>query len=307
MANRVFVFAVVILWLSSMTWLVSERILPSFFEGEPPLVEAYETGQAVAWKVEWQGRTVGRAASVRLSGVGGTIDLHNQVVLEDIPLMDLAPTWMRSIGGDLGNITFKARTRIEFDSLGNFSSFNSRININELPSVLNMSGRVEGSFLNLRVHSADLTYSTPIYLPDSKSLNEVLFPDAKLSKMYVGRRWQEEIYSPFHSPSDPTELVQAEVMVSEMIHYAGKMHRTFRVEYRSMTSSGIAQNERLQAVSWVEPTGDVLRRDVYLGDSKLRFIRLKKSEAKQVGLKLLEDLIRTGAEIDLSEFDESES
>lgn len=303
MANRIFVLAVVVLWLCSMSWLVTERILPSFIEGEPPIAEAYETGQAVAWRVEWGGKPVGHAASVRLSGVGGATDLHNRVVLTDIPLMELAPTWMRSAIGDLGDITFDARTRIEFDALGSFSAFESRISINDLPSVLNISGRVEKSFLELHVRSGDVSYDTPVYLPDSKALNEVLFPDARLPQMYVGRSWREEIYSPFHSPGNPVEVVQAEVVSTEAIQYGDESRRTLRIEYRAMVGSGVPEEARLQAESWVEPSGNVLRRVVYLGGSKLRFDRLKKEEATTVGGKLLEDLLRTGAEINLAPLD----
>jgi len=306
MANRIFVLAVVVLWLSSMSWLVIERILPSFYAGEPPIEQAYETGKAVAWQVQWKGKSVGRSASVRLSGVGGTTDLYNRVLLTDFPLMELAPTWMRTVIGPLGDITFDAHTRIEIDALGNFSAFNSRISINDLPSVLIISGRVEDSLLQLRVRSGDISYTTPIYLPDSKSLNEVLFPDAKLPQMYVGRSWQEKIYSPFHSPSNPVELVQAEVVSVEAIQYGDEMRKTLRIEYRTMSRSGIPQEARLQAESWVEQSsGNVLRRDVYLGDSKLRFTRLVNEAAKEVGLKLLNDLIRTGAEIDVEPLDES--
>jgi len=300
MANRIFVFAVIVLWLSSMSWLVVERILPSFYTGEPPIEQAYETGEAVAWKVEWGGKPVGQAASVRLSGVAGTTDLYNRVVLTDIPLMDLAPAWMRNTIGDLGNITFDAHTRIEFDPLGNFSSFNSRISINDLPSMLNITGRVEDSFLQLRVRSGDISYTSPIYLPDSKSLNEVLFPDAKLPQMYVGRSWREEIYSPFHSPGSPVELVQAKVVSVEAIQYLGETYKTLRIEYRAMSRSGIPQEARLQAESWVDLSGNVLRRDVYLGNSKLRFTRLADEAAKEAGVQLLKELIRTGAEIELT-------
>ena len=37
MANRAFVFGVVVLWLGSMGWLLVDKILPSFSGGEPPL------------------------------------------------------------------------------------------------------------------------------------------------------------------------------------------------------------------------------------------------------------------------------
>jgi hypothetical protein len=299
MANRIFVLAVIGLWLGSMSWLIVERILPSFYAGEPPIEQAYETGEAVAWQVEWRGRPVGQAASVRLPGVAGSTDLYNRVLLTEFPLAELAPAWWRAMINDLGDITFDAHTRIEFDPLGNFSAFDSRISINDLPSMLNISGRVEDSFLQLKVRTGDISYTSPIYLPDSKALNEVLFPDARLPHMYVGRSWQEEIYSPFYSPRNPVELVKAEVVSVEVIQYGGETRKTLRIEYRAMSRSGIPHDARLQAESWVEPSGNVLRRDVSMGSSKLRFTRLPEDAAKKAGVELLKELVRTGAEIDL--------
>ncbi|MEM8946256.1 MAG: hypothetical protein AAGD11_13870 [Planctomycetota bacterium] len=291
MANRIFVSAVVVLWLSSMTWLVTDRILPSFFGGgQPPIAQAYEDGEAVAWQVIWQGRRVGQAASVRLSGVGGSTDLFNRVVLEEFPVMELAPSWIRATVGNLGSMTFDVLTRVEFDPLGKFSSFNSRISLNDMPSILKMTGRIEDSYLNLRVRSNDLSHTTRIFLPNSEALSETLFPDAKLPYMHIGRNWQEKVYSPFSSPADPVELVQVEVVAKETLQHQGEVRPVMRVEYRSITSSGIPLNARVQGISWVDPiTGDVLRRDVFLGNSKLRFERLSKEAAMQSGLDLFED------------------
>lgn len=294
MANRIFVSAVVVLWLSSMTWLVSERILPSFFDGQPPIVQAYEDGEAVAWEVLWKGEAVGQAASMRLPGVGGSTDLFNRVVLQEFPVMQLAPSWIRVAVGNLGRMTFDVLTRVEFDPLGKFSSFNSRITLNDMPSVLKMSGRIEESHLKLKVNSNDFSHSTSIYLPNSEALSEALFPDAKLPHMHLGRSWQEKVYSPFSSPADPVELVQVEVKEVETIEYDGEVRRVMRVEYKSLVGSGIPEHARTQGVSWVDPsTGDVLRRDVFIGDSKLRFERLPKDAAIQAGLELFRDQLRT--------------
>ena len=299
MANRLFVLAVVALWLASMSWLINDRILPSIYEGEPPVEESYENGKAVAWQVEWEGQVVGEAASVRLLGVSGSTELHNRVQLNDIPLMELAPTWMRTTVGSFGDITFDAKTRIEFDAIGNFSAFNSRISINDLPSVLRMSGRIEDSHLNLRVSSGEMSYTTSIYLPDTRSMNEILFPTASLSGMYVGRTWREEVYSPFHSPGDPIEMLLAEVVAKEQIMMGEEVKRAYRIEYRTLNVSGITHDAHLQAECWVEPsTGRVLRRDVFLGDSKLRFNRVDDEGTEAVGRELLDELVRTGAEIE---------
>ena len=290
MANRVFVSTVIVLWLSSMTWLVSQRILPSFYQGQPPVADALEIGVPVAWHVEWGGRDVGVAASVRVPGIAGTTELHNRMTLHDVPLMDLAPTWMRTAVGNIGSMTLDALTRFEFDSFGNFSAFESEISLNELPSVLKIAGRVDGTYLKLKIRSADLSHATEVYLPDRRILNEALFPDAHLQSLQVGRRWQEEVYSPFSAPGEPVELVQAEVVSQESMEYHNEIVRVLRVEYRGLPGSGVSQNAQVQARAWVTPEGDVLRRDVYFGRSKLRFNRLKQEDANQIGARLFKRL-----------------
>ena len=299
MANKVFVSSVIAIWLSSMSWLVAVRILPSFGGGDPPQFEAYETGLAVAWRVvDSSGTEVGRAASVRIAGVDGTIDLHNCLRLNKFPLMELAPSWMRLAMGDIGDMTFEAETRIEFDPLGNFASFNSLISLNELPSVLKLSGRIKDSYLELKVNTGAIAHDTSVYLPGSKALNEALFPVAKLPNLKVGRYWQEEVYSPFRTPSDPVELVQVKVVGIEQLQYGEDATRVLRVEYRGISGTGVPDKMRLLAVSWVEPQeGNVLRRDMYIGNSKLRFERLLKAEAAEVGDKLFEEILRYDGEV----------
>src|SRR4029079_8639967 len=117
MANRIFVGAVVVLWLRSMSWLMIDKVLPSLHEGEAPLAAGYENGVPVAWRVYWGDRPVGHAASIRLPGVLGTTNIRNRVVLEDVPLLDLVPALMRKVVGDIGSMKFDAQTRLEFDSL----------------------------------------------------------------------------------------------------------------------------------------------------------------------------------------------
>jgi hypothetical protein len=291
MANRIFVSAVVVLWLCSMTWLFTDRILPTFQGGQPPSFETFKNGQAVAWEVEWGGENVGSAASVRAPGAGGSVELHNRIALENMPIIDLAPAWMRMAVPSLGDMSFDVISQIEFDSLGNFSSFSSRVILNDMPSVLKLSGRVKDSYLRLNVISGQLPYEVVVYLPDSKSLNEALFPGGELPYMYVGRQWQEEVYSPFRATGDPIELVHAEVVSEETLEYCNETRRVLRVEYHGMIGSGISDKARLQAVSWVEPTGDVLRRDVYLGSSKLRFNRMSDEQANKIGEQLFEDIV----------------
>jgi hypothetical protein len=285
MSNRLFISVVLMLWLGSMTWLMVDKILPSFYEGKPPATSGLETGKTVAWRVEWAGEPVGWAASLRLSGISNTTELRNRVILNDVPLLDLAPTWIRTIIGNYGNIKFDTQTLIELDALGNFASFRSRVAVNDMLSVFQISGRMKDTHLKFRVRSGNLTYTREVYIPNQAALSEALFPDARLPYMYVGRCWQKEIFSPFKSPGAPVELVEAEVVAMESLLYGEETLRVMKIDYRSLPGPGLPEASRLQAVSWVEPkSGLVLRQDVYIANTKLRFERLSDETASQIGL-----------------------
>ncbi len=288
MANRIFVAAVLVLWLGSMSWLMVDKILPSYYDGEAPITTGFETGAYVAWKVSWSGREVGQAASIRLQGVSNTSNLESRVVLEDVPLLDLVPALMRQVVGDIGRMKLDARTTLEFDSLDNFSGFRSVVSINDISPVLELKGEVTGGFLELKVQFNGVEYAPHVPIPDQTTLNESLFPDAKLPYMYVGRRWHEEVYSPFRSPSSPVETVEAEVTGMERIEYGGELVRAFRVEFRGSPGPGVPEEQRLQAVAWVRAEdGLVLQHDLLIASSKLRFERLPDDEATEVGRELL--------------------
>ena len=289
MGNRMYLTAVVLLWLTSMGWLVTNKILPSLNSGQPPIASGLEPGKVVAWRVLWSDQHVGWAASLRTRGDLNTTELHNRVILRDVPLLDLAPVWMRSIVDDIGKLTFDTKTLIEFDPLDHFSSFNSRVGVNDIPSVLRISGRMEDSQLLLRVWSgqSEMTYTTRVYIPHQAALGEALFPDASMPYMYVGRRWQEEVFNPFRTPSSPVELVDVEVTGKEILPYGEKdeIRSVFRVEYRGLSGPGVQEETQRHAVCWVEPaSGNVLRQDIYLANTKLRFERVPEAEAYRIGL-----------------------
>jgi len=305
MANRIFVASIVILWLGSMTWLVVERILPSFVSGQPPVIETYQTNEVVAWSVYWGDTHVGYAASVRMEGVDGTIELHNRILLDDVPLIDLAPLWMRHMAGDIGKVSIDATTRMEFDSLKNFSAFESRISLNEMPSVLSVSGRVNDSNLDLNIRSNSVSYPISIYMPGRRALNEALFPDARLPLLYEGRVWTEEVYSPFNAPNDPIEIIQVEAVSNEMMEIQGEIRRVMRVEYHRRVGPGVNKDAQLQAIAWVKQNGTVLRHDVFIGESELRFERLTNNKAAEIGVDLFEQQIRQGGKINMPENSDS--
>ncbi len=295
MGNRLFAAGVFVLWLGSMSWLMVDKLLPSFYDGEPPIAAGFETNVPVAWRVSWSGRPVGYAASIRRQGASGTTNLENRVKLDDVPLMDLLPPLMRQVVGDIGRMKLDARTRLEFDSLDNFYKFHSTVAINDISSLLVIDGHMNGSYLDLVVRFNGAVYHPQVFISDEAALSEALFPDATLPYLYVGRRWQEDVYSPFRSPHEPVDSVEVDVTGIETMEYGGVNERVMRVEYMGSPGAGVPEEARRQAVAWVRAAdGLVLRQEVYVNNSTLRFERLEEEDAAKVGQDLLNDLRRRG-------------
>lgn len=281
MLNRAFILATIVLWLGSMAWLVVDKIMPTFYDGDLPVAAGLDVDEPVAWEVEWSGRPVGHAVSLLREGIQGTTEVHNQIALDDVPMLELAPAWMRSTVAGMGNLKFVAKTRIEFDSLDNFSAFESSISVNDVAGIVKMSGRVKESKLLLKIQSGTLNYSHGIEIPDQAALNEALFPDSRLPYMYVGRHWQEQVYNPFSNPSEPIDRVDATVVEAEFLEHEGQRKRVLRVDYHSSSVVGVSDKARLRAQTWVLPNGVVLKQVVYLASAKLCFKRLAGEEVTE--------------------------
>src|SRR5688572_12436268 len=97
MGNRIFVSVVVLLWMGTMSWLMVARILPPFFNGEPPGHGMLVRNEPVCWDIEHDGEVVGHAFSQAVPGAMGTTEIHSRVLLEGLEIRKLAPQWMSSL------------------------------------------------------------------------------------------------------------------------------------------------------------------------------------------------------------------
>ena len=185
----------------------------------------------------------------------------------------MAPQWMGGIVDNLGPIQLDTRTRLVLDSLGKLSNFDSKVQLNDLPLVVRVYGVVEGATLRLRFISGDVSHEVRCPLPQSAMVDGELAPEPKLLQVYVGRRWQSEMFSPLRPPVDAIELLQAEVVAEESILHQGELTRSRRIEYRTMSAAGVASEQTLRAEAWVAEDGTVLRYDLCLLNAKLRFER----------------------------------
>lgn len=279
MGNKIFVAVVSLLWGATMSWLLVAKILPPFFNGDPPSTGVPLKNQAVAWSIEVDGASVGYAVSQMVPGALDTTEVHSRVSLTDIPLREIAPHWMASLVQNIGDIHLDMRTRTTIDPLGNLASFDTKVWVNELPSAIRMLGTVRDEALQIALQAGDFKRRFKYPWPKDAWLGRELTPDAKLLQVYVGRKWRRDDYSPFSSPQNPIEMVEAEVVEEHPILHHGQLVNARRVEYRTLSSAGIAADNRLRSNVWVAEDGTVLRQDAYFMNVRLRFERLNDKEA----------------------------
>ena len=286
MGNRIFVGVVVTLWAGTMSWLMVARILPPFFHGDPP-THGSLVRDPVCWEINYGGRTVGHAVSQAVPGAMGTTEIHSRFLINGIEIRELAPQWMGSLVRSLGAVSLDTRSVFVLDSLNNLASFRTKVRLNDLP-VMRVQGKVEGKDLVMTIRSGDVTHPPMNYpAPSSSLLKSELMPDPKMLQVYVGRKWQEEVYSPVRAPGDSLEVLQAEVVEERVIDHRGERIRARKIEYRSLSVAGVAANNTLRAVVWVGEDGMVLRQDIFLMEARLRFERC--TEPRMI--KLAEELL----------------
>jgi hypothetical protein len=109
-----------------------------------------------------------------------------------------------------------------------------------------------------------------------------------LLQVYVGRKWQQEVYSPFRPPGDSLEILQAEVVEERTMGHRGEMVHARKIEYRTLSAAGVATDNTLRAVVWVSDDGTVLRQDVYFMEAKLRFERCTEPDMIKLAEQLLD-------------------
>lgn len=288
MANRIFVAVVFLLWFSTMSWLMVARILPPFFHGDPPGHGVTINDEPICWQVACAGRPIGYAVSQAVPGALGTTEVHSRVRLETIRLEEMAPQWMSSLADTVGDIRLDMRSRLTLDSLGNLDSFETKVQLNDLPLVVKMRGQVEGAEFVLTIHSGDVTHEARYPVPSNALLAGELIPEPKLLPVYVGRKWQQEVFSPFRPPSDSMELLQAEVVSEGPLNHRGQRYHARKIEYHTLPTPGVAADHALRAVVWVADDGTVLRQEVHFMSVRLRFERCNEPEMLEMASRLLD-------------------
>lgn len=282
MYSRWFNAAVVLLWLTTMTWLVTEKVLPPLVLGEPPssqtVLEAQRNEPPVGWTMRVDGEPMGWAVNRTERLDQGTTQINSLVQFDRISLAQLAPGWLGTLVDSTGEFGLQAESTLIFDPLGRLSTFNSQVRIMPLHEVIFLQGVMQGNILKLEVRFGTVTYEKETYLRSDGLLADALSPQTQLPGLRIGQRWTVPVYSPLRASEQPLEILQATVEDLVPVVWQNRSEETWLVVYRGDPgTSSVSQSARGRL--WVRRDGTVIRQEVQFLNALIQFERLPDDEA----------------------------
>jgi hypothetical protein len=286
MHGRWFNAAVVMLWLATMSWLVTDKVLPQLLVGEPPsfrrIVDAQKRLPPVGWKISLDGRQLGWALTETAQQPTDLMDICSRVHFDSLPLEKLLPGWFPPLTRLLGNQ--KGRPRLDewgllvIDPLGHLLRFDSTVRLRPWNVIVTVRGTVEGRLMKLQVSMGDVSLPYEAKLPTNALLSDALSPQTQLPGLHAGQTWSVPVYNPLWPVKDPVEIVRATVEGKEQVVWKGATHNAWLVVYRGDGGSGLG-GHKPKGMLWVRRDGAVLKQQATLFDCTLAFVRMTDQEA----------------------------
>ncbi len=273
--------AVIVLWLTSMSWLVVKKVLPPLLVGQPPsyrtIVQAQRNEPPVGWEIDLNGRTIGWAVNKAERLPNQVTEIHSRIHIDQLPLNKLVSGNLRFLlnAVDWPNIAIGMETQniVTIDPLGRLSHFQSAVKLVPLGMVLKLKGMVDGDRLRLTAYSENFSYPTELPLPPEGTLGDAVAPQTQLPGLRRGQAWTVPVYNPLR-PQQPLEILQAKVEDSTSLSWNGRTHSVWRVVYRRDSGAGLGSSDTPCGRLWVRRDGTVLKQETTLLGSTLTFVRL---------------------------------
>jgi hypothetical protein len=290
MHGRFFNITVALLWASSMTWLIVQKVLPSLRVGEPPsyqtILEAQKEESQVGWRLRLNDQEIGWALSKTERQPSGIVEITSCVHFNRLPLNEMAPPWIREIFRNLQFIgaermTMESGSRLTIDPLGRLLRFDSTVSVGPNKDMIRMSGVVEGSRLQFQIRPGGL--SGEFQLPPKALLGDALSPQTHLPNLRAGQTWTVPVFNPLLQTNASMEILHASVEEPEFIDWKGQILKAWVVVYRIDSGYGVSQQNAPQSTLWVREDGRVLQQKVSLFESvTMTFIRMSREESRHL-------------------------
>ena len=297
MESRWFNTLVVLVWLTTTTWLVVAKVVPPLKRGEPPnyrSMYAVETDDAqktppVGWDMSIDGKPLGWAATHldRVNGSDQVTKVISHIHFDRIPLEELSPAWMRALIHSAitptDDLNMDAYSELTIDPLGHLAQFVSvlRVGFADARNAIRIRGKVQGSTLKISVETENSIYPWETYLPSDALVSDELSPQARLTGLHVGQEWTVPVFSPLRDPRSPVEILQAQVESREFLMWQDRAVSVNLVVYRADSGSALSSTRQPRVRLWVCDDGAVLKQEVSMLNSKIQFIRMSQERSER--------------------------
>ncbi len=280
-------WAIVLLWLAAMGWLLKCKVLPTFEVGDPPdqqeIVDLLPSEPPVGWTLAMNGRNVGWALTTISRQPEGMIKVGSHVHFDEVPLSQLTPGWLQTLLQSVDQPSMKqamdARSVLYLNSRGRLTRFESTVGMDVADDFISLTGEVVGSQVLLAVRAGEFVYRSEAYLPNGALMGDALQPQTRLPGLRQGQTWTVPVYSPLRPPNSPMEILHAEVEDEDILPWNGRMERVWLVVYKTDPGASLLNRQEARGKLWVSREGDVLRQEVGILGSKLSFTRLPVHDA----------------------------
>ena len=310
MFGRSFNGLVIAFWLLTMTWLVTEKVIPPLLGGNTPdyqsALDAPETqNKTDVWKLRWKGQTIGYAASRIVPQANGDVDQCSFVQFDDLPVESLLSELLGPMSAVVKPFLTESRdvtldllvaTRLRYDQRRQLQNFDTTIDLADYLNFLSVQGVVhpEGELeLVARLSSrlgAGREFRHRVQLPPEALVDGSLSPRSELKDLHVGQSWTIPVFRSF-PPNSPIQIVEAKVTKYDIILWGNDEVETFEVVYQTDAGSGVNATRRPFSREWVRADGRVLRREIQFSGVEVVFELQGESEIDDHA-RQLDDLIK---------------
>jgi hypothetical protein len=287
MHSRWYSSAIVMLWLSTMSWLVWQKVLPPMLVGEPPkqqeVLAARSHELPVGWDISFNGRNLGWAMSTVQRRLDGGLVLRGLAHFNELPVNEITPGWIQTLfklaEHSAARIRLDARSSVVLDCEGRPTGFRSVVELPPLGDTIELDGQIEGTRMNLVARSGEFSFTTQTHLPVGALVGDTLAPQTQLPGLHLGQTWTVPVLSPLRPPNSPVEILRATVERMVVYSWEGVTYDTWLVVYRAESGLSLLGGARPQGRAWVRQDGMVLRQEVNLMDCTLTFTRMSAERA----------------------------
>jgi hypothetical protein len=288
MHSRTFSTIICLLWLATMTWLVSQKVWPSLRIGQPPnyrtVLESQKNDPVVGWRLLFRSRELGWALSTTDRQESGVTEIRSHVHINDLPVIELTSILSKAfshlMATTMPKISLDTQNSFMIDPLGKLARFDSVIHTNVMTDAIRIQGVAEGPKMQVSIEAKEFSEKKEVYIPQNALMGDSLSPQTHLPNLREGQTWTVPSFSPFRSSSNPIEILTAKVEKRVPFTWNDESLDVWEVVYRADPGLNFGGTPSIRGKLWVSEDGRVLQQETAIFDSTMTFTRMSDEDAE---------------------------